>query len=96
MKAKTIHCDDCMEEIPSAEMYWEDERLYCGRCGSELEIAKSSGDLLDEFSRRRASGWQPPEESDEDDEFEDDEDWEEEEEPEEEEEEENGNGRRRR
>jgi ribosomal protein S27AE len=107
MKAKTIHCDECLEEIPSAEMYWEDERLYCGRCGSELEINRGSGDLLDEFSRRRITGWQPPvladddddaEQEDEETEFESgDETWEEEEEAAENEQEgddENGNGPR--
>jgi hypothetical protein len=104
MKAKTIHCEECVEEIPSDEVYWEDERLYCGRCGSELDIGKEAGDLLDAFSKRRTAKWQtanddvPDEDLDEeeedfDEEEEDeDEDWEIEEE---EELEEDGNGRPR-
>lgn len=45
MKAKTIHCEECVEEIPGDEVYWEDDRLYCGRCGSEIDISKEAGDL---------------------------------------------------
>jgi hypothetical protein len=100
MKAKTIHCEECVEEIPSDEVYWEDEKLYCGRCGSEIEITKEQGDLLDAFSKRRTAKWETvaddivaeedledDEDFDEDDE--EDEDWEldEDEEIEEEEEE---------
>jgi hypothetical protein len=105
MKPKTIHCEECVEEIPSDEVYWEDDRLYCGRCGSELDISKEAGDLLDAFSKRRTATWQTAnddvadEDLDEDEEEEDfdeedeEEDWEIEED--EEELEEDGNGRRR-
>jgi hypothetical protein len=98
MKAKTIHCEECVEEIPSTEVYWEDERLYCGRCGSEIDISKEAGDLLDAFSKRRTATWQTANDDvveddlDEDEEFDEDDDdeeddWEgdEEEEPAEEE-----------
>ena len=105
MKAKTIHCEECVEEIPSGEVYWEDDRLYCGRCGSELDISKEAGDLLDAFSKRRTAKWQTAnddvadedldEEEEDFDEEEEDEDEEWEIEEEEEELEEDGNGRRR-
>ena len=104
-KAKTIHCEECVEEIPSGEVYWEDDRLYCGRCGSELDISKEAGDLLDAFSKRRTAKWQTAnddvadedldEEEEDFDEEEEDEDEEWEIEEEEEELEEDGNGRRR-
>jgi hypothetical protein len=110
MKAKTIHCEECVEEIPGDEVYWEDDRLYCGRCGSEIDISKEAADLLDTFSKRRTAKWQTAnddeededdlddeEEFDEDDEGED-EDWEMEDDEELEEEEdadEDGGGRRR-
>jgi hypothetical protein len=108
MKAKTIHCEECVEEIPSDEVYWEDERLYCGRCGSEIDITKETADLLDTFAKRRTATWQTANddvvdddlEDEEDEDFdeddEDDEDEDEELEIEEEEaSEEDGNGRRR-
>jgi NAD-dependent dihydropyrimidine dehydrogenase PreA subunit len=37
MAEKTVYCEECVEEIPASEVYWDDGRLYCGRCGSEVE-----------------------------------------------------------
>lgn len=80
MKAKTIHCEECVEDIPSDEVYWEDDRLYCGRCGSELDVSKEAGDLLDAFTKRRSAKWQTAgddEEAFDEDDFdeEEEEDW---------------------
>ncbi len=103
MKAKTIHCEECVEEIPSDEVYWEDERLYCGRCGSELDISKETADLLDTFAKRRPAKWQTADDDVEDEDLEDEEEFDEDEEgedeeweldEEEEEEAEEDNGRR--
>ena len=49
MKNKTVYCEECVEEIPGDEVYWEDEHLYCRRCGSELEIDRETANLLDTF-----------------------------------------------
>lgn len=37
MAEQTVFCEECVEEIPASEVYWDDGRLYCRRCGSELE-----------------------------------------------------------
>jgi hypothetical protein len=37
MAEQTVYCEECVEEIPASEVYWDDGRLYCSRCGSELE-----------------------------------------------------------
>lgn len=102
MSQKTIYCAECLEDIPNSEVQWEDDRLYCGRCGSELAPDAEDRDLLDEISSRK-----PPrlytleddedeeeEEEDEDEEFseEDEGDIEDEEEEEDEEEIEDGEG----
>ncbi|HEX7929092.1 MAG TPA: hypothetical protein VF678_15965 [bacterium] len=98
MKPKTIHCEECVEEIPGDEVYWEDDRLYCGRCGSELDISKEASDLLDTFQKRRTAKWETAnddvgedddlEEDEEFDEEDEDDDWEMDEDEDEEEEEE--------
>ncbi len=69
MAAKTIHCPECVEDIPSDEMTWEDNRLYCGRCGAELEPTPADRDLLDEITSGR-----PPRLFTLDDDLDDDED----------------------
>lgn len=37
MAERTVYCEECVEEIPASEVYWDDGRLYCRRCGSEVE-----------------------------------------------------------
>ena len=107
MSQKTIYCGECLEDIPNTEVQWEDNRLYCGRCGSELAPDTEDRDLLDEISsrkpRRLYSLEDEDEEEDEEDEDEDldeeeDEDWDDEETEEDLDEEDldeddNGNGR---
>jgi len=100
MSQKTLYCAECMEDIPNAEVQWEDERLYCGRCGSELVPAAEDRDLFDEISSRKPRRLFTLEdddgeedEEDEDLEDEEEEDWEDDEEEEEGDElEEDGNG----
>src|SRR5271170_4931627 len=107
MKPKSIHCEECVENIPSSEWQWEDGKLYCARCGSELSPSPEDRDLLDDISSGRPrrlftleddKGDEEEEDEDEDD-FEDEDedgfedDEEEEDEEELEEEEGNGNGR---
>ena len=61
MKKKTAYCEDCVEDIPGDEVYWEDERMYCGRCGSELEIDPETADLLDTIQGGKAQPLYSPE-----------------------------------
>lgn len=37
MAEQTVYCEECVEDIPASEVYWEEGRLYCRRCGSEVE-----------------------------------------------------------
>lgn len=37
MTEQTVYCEECLEEIPYNEVFWDEERLYCQRCGSEVE-----------------------------------------------------------
>ena len=37
MSEQTLYCEECLEDIPASEIFWEDDRLYCKLCGSELE-----------------------------------------------------------
>ncbi|MCZ6473058.1 MAG: hypothetical protein O7E56_14035 [SAR324 cluster bacterium] len=54
MDAKRVFCEECVEEIPNDEVYWEDERMYCGRCGSEMELTKEASDLVDTIKGQSA------------------------------------------
>ncbi len=54
MNAKTVHCEECVEDIPNSEVYWEDDRIYCGRCGSEIELPVENADLLDTINEGSA------------------------------------------
>ena len=54
MDAKRVFCEECVEEIPNDEVYWEDERMYCGRCGSEMELTKEASDLVDTIKEQSA------------------------------------------
>ena len=69
MKAKTVHCEECVEDIPNDEIYWEEDRMYCGRCGSELEVTQEASDLFETIT----GGTAGPLYSYEDDEYEGDE-----------------------
>jgi hypothetical protein len=75
MSPKTIYCAECMEDIPNSEAQWEDGKLYCGRCGSELSPDTEDRDLLDEISSgkpRRLYTLENEDVEEEDDEEEDD------------------------
>ena len=83
----SVYCEECVEEIPNDEIYWEEKRLYCGRCGSELDLAQLHGDVFDTIvegrSERPFHSDDPDDEEldlDEDDEEEEDEDADEDEE----------------
>lgn len=49
MEVGKAYCEDCVETIPNDEVYWEEERLYCRRCGSEVEIPRDNLDLYDQM-----------------------------------------------
>ena len=43
----TQFCEECLEDIADKDVYWENDRAYCGRCGSELEMSGDEPDLLE-------------------------------------------------
>ena len=49
----TYYCDECLEEIAAGDVFWENDRAYCGQCGSELDMVGEEPDLVEEFSSRR-------------------------------------------
>lgn len=54
MNANAVHCEECVEDIPNDEIYWEEERIHCRRCGSELEIPAGASDLFDTIVGKKA------------------------------------------
>jgi hypothetical protein len=75
MAERTVYCEECVEEIPTSEVYWDDGRLYCRRCGSEVE--PPDRDIFEEIVDNR-SGFlfrdAPPDDLDEEEEEEEAED----------------------
>lgn len=51
MAEQTVYCEECLEDIPASEVYWDDSRLYCRRCGSELE--PPDRDIFEEIEDNR-------------------------------------------
>ena len=51
MRPKSVYCEECVEDIPNDEIYWDEDRLYCGRCGSELELQRD--DVFEQFMSGR-------------------------------------------
>lgn len=51
---KSVYCEECVEDIPNNEIYWEEKRLYCGRCGSELDLTQLHGDVFDTIVEGRS------------------------------------------
>jgi hypothetical protein len=70
MAEQTVYCEECVEEIPASEVYWDEGRLYCGRCGSELE--PPDRDIFEEIVDNRTGflfrDEEPAEEDDEEEE----------------------------
>ena len=52
MAKQTVYCEECVEEIPASEVYWDDGRLYCGRCGSEVQTPDR--DIFEEIMANRS------------------------------------------
>ena len=69
-----IHREECVEEIPNREVYWEETRRYCGRCDSELETEVFATDVFDQIITRKARPIPKFEDEDYDDEAELDDD----------------------
>ena len=46
----TQFCEECLEDIADKDVYWENNRAYCGRCGSELDMTDDEPDLAEEDS----------------------------------------------
>ncbi len=53
MTEHTVYCEECVEDIPADEVYWDAERLYCKRCGSEVE--KADSDIFEEITENRSA-----------------------------------------
>lgn len=71
MAEQTVYCEECVEDIPADEVYWEDDRLYCRRCGSELE--PPDRDIFEEIVDNRTGFLFRDEEPSDEDEEEDEE-----------------------
>ena len=54
MEPNAVYCEECVEEIPNHEVYWEEARMYCGRCGSELETEAVATDVFDQIIAKKA------------------------------------------
>ncbi len=83
MNVKTVYCEECMEDIPNDEVYWDERRLYCGRCGGEMEVNTESSNVFDAINSKKAKRLLEPEEYDLDIEDEEMDDYEEKDEDEE-------------
>ena len=53
MGAGRVYCEECMEDIPNEDVYWDEDRLYCKICGSEVE--PPDGDIFDQIVDNRSS-----------------------------------------
>lgn len=54
MAEQTVYCEECVEDIPADEVYWEEGRLYCRRCGSEIETQdREIKDIFEEIQDNR-------------------------------------------
>ena len=54
MEPRAVYCEECVEEIPGEEVYLEEARMYCGRCGSELEIEAVADDVFEKIMTEKA------------------------------------------
>ena len=52
----SYYCEECVEEISKEDVFWEDDRAYCGKCSSELDMSGPPDDLVDQMSSRTVSG----------------------------------------
>lgn len=73
MKPKKNYCEECLEDIPNDEVYWEGTRLYCGRCGSEMDASGPSPDVFEEIITRRGGSFGLDDDDDGDDDLDEDE-----------------------
>ena len=73
-ETSAVYCEECVETIPNHEVYWEETRMYCGRCGSELETEVIATDVFDQIITRKARPIPRFEDEDYDDEEESDDD----------------------
>lgn len=70
MAQSGYYCEECVEEIAERDVFWEGERAYCGKCGSELDLDSAPDDVLDHID---AGDAEPPMSTDYDEEEEEDE-----------------------
>ena len=49
MEERGFYCEECVEDIPENHVFWEGERAYCGKCGSELDMDSTPTDMLDQI-----------------------------------------------
>ena len=53
MAVNKVYCEECLEDIPKKEVLLEDGRLYCARCGSEVEV--EDPDLFEQISDNQSA-----------------------------------------
>ena len=52
----TYYSEECVVEISKEDVFWQDDRAYCGKCGSELDMSGPPDDLVDQMISRTVSG----------------------------------------
>ena len=71
--AKGIYyCEECVEEISRSDVFWENNRAYCGRCGGELDLDEEAADVVEHITGGKGTSPVRPLEDDDDEEDEDD------------------------
>jgi len=70
MARAKYYCEECVEEISQGDVFWENGRAYCGRCGGELDLNEDAADVVEHISTHKIPV--PIRGTDDDDEDEDD------------------------
>jgi hypothetical protein len=47
------YCEECVEEISQGDVFWENGRAYCGRCGGELDLDEEAVDVVEHITTRK-------------------------------------------
>jgi hypothetical protein len=53
MAKGNYYCEECVEEISDEDVFWEGNRAYCGRCGSELDLDEGTADVVEQMASRK-------------------------------------------
>jgi hypothetical protein len=53
MAKGNYYCEECVEEISQSDVFWENSRAYCGRCGGELDMDEEAADVVEHITTRK-------------------------------------------